>query len=97
MALTQRQLKEVAEEALAASRAYEDLLGVLRTTLARSEFSAEAKVALLAHVAAEQPVVGVARASEALEHIERTSARNALRAARARKERAKKERADERT
>jgi hypothetical protein len=86
MALTQRQLKEVAEEALAAARAYEELLLTLKTTLS-GPFTAEAKVALLAHVTGEQPQVGTARASAAIEHISRTSRRNALRAERARRER----------
>jgi hypothetical protein len=83
MALTQRELGEVAAEACAAARAFEELETAVREALCAGGLEAEGRIVLLRHVLRELPVVSVQRASAALEHIERTRARNERRAARA--------------
>ncbi len=80
MALTQRQLKEVAEEALQAQRAYDELSRAVSEAIAHSEIEPAARLVLLSYILRDQPVLSASRAEAALEHIQRTSKRNAKRA-----------------
>jgi transcription elongation GreA/GreB family factor len=93
MALTQRELGEVAAEACEAARAFEELEAAVREALRAGGLEAEGRIVLLRHILRELPVVSVHRASAALEHIERTRKRNERRARRAREERAKEKQA----
>jgi|SRR5271154_4674439 len=90
MALTQRELGEVAREALDAQRAFEELAGALRDILSEHR-GAETKVALLGFVLRETlPQVGCEKSARALEHIAATEKRNTARAKAARDARAER-------
>lgn len=88
MAIMQRQLGELAQEALQAQQAYDELLTALREVLA-GKISPEAKIALLGHLSCQQPVVTAPHSKAALEYIGRTSKRNEKRAKMAREARQK--------
>jgi len=94
MAISQQQLRELAGEALAACQAWDGLTSALLELQARETLSPEAKVALLAFILRDLPVVGAPKSEETLAHIRRTEERNRQRAQKARRLRAEKERSE---
>ncbi len=79
MALKQAQLKELAQEALQAQQAFDELRAGLEEAL-DCNASSEAKLVLIRHILRDLPIPGTAKSEAALEHIGKTEKRNQERA-----------------